>query len=90
MALPFDIIRLTPLFALSSNLWEELSDAAGLVIALLFILAGGLVGVFVSVRRDRLQARPCKGDSRHGNERYAERDGKPHAQEGFDKSPRLL
>ena len=31
-------------FAVSSNLWEELSDAAGLIIAVLFIMAGALIG----------------------------------------------
>ena len=56
MAAPFDMIRLTPLFALSSNLWEELSDAAGLVIALLFILAGGLIGFVLRWLMGRWQA----------------------------------
>lgn len=32
------------LLALSSNLWMELSDAAGLIIAALFILAGAIIG----------------------------------------------
>ena len=32
------------MFALSSNIWEELSDAAGLIIASLFIVAGALIG----------------------------------------------
>ena len=43
-ALYATISWITPLFALSSNLWEELSDAAGLIIAALFILAGALIG----------------------------------------------
>ena len=50
------IIRLVPLFAVSSNLWEELSDAAGLVIALLFILAGGLIGFVLRWLMGRWQA----------------------------------
>lgn len=37
-------IHLPRLFALSSNLWMELSDAAGLIIAALFILAGAIIG----------------------------------------------
>ena len=49
-------IRITPLLALSSNLWEELSDAAGLVIALLFILAGGLIGFVLRWLMGRWQA----------------------------------
>ena len=44
------------MFALSSNLWEELSDAAGLVIALLFIVAGGLVGFVLRWLIGRWQA----------------------------------
>ena len=56
MSAPFDIIRLIPMFALSSNLWEELSDAAGLVIALLFILAGGLIGFVLRWLMGRWQA----------------------------------
>ena len=43
MTFRFLALPLAPLFALSSNLWEELSDAAGLIIAALFILAGGLI-----------------------------------------------
>ena len=56
MAVPFDMIRLPLLFALSSNLWEEISDAAGLVIALLFILAGGLIGFVLRWLIGRWQA----------------------------------
>ena len=56
MVAPFDMIRLSPLFALSSNLWEELSDAAGLVIAALFILAGGLIGFVLRWLIGRWQA----------------------------------
>ena len=44
------------LFALSSNLWEELSDAAGLVIAGLFILAGALIGFVLRWLIGRWQA----------------------------------
>ena len=49
-------IRFAPLLAVSSNLWEELSDAAGLVIALLFILAGGLIGFVLRWLMGRWQA----------------------------------
>ena len=41
---------------LSSNLWEELSDAAGLIIAALFILAGGLIGFVLRWLIGRWQA----------------------------------
>ena len=44
------------LFALSSNIWDQLSDAAGLVIALLFILAGGLIGFVLRWLIGRWQA----------------------------------
>lgn len=37
-------ISVPRLFALSSNLWMELSDAAGLIIAALFIFAGAIIG----------------------------------------------
>ena len=50
------MIHLPLLFALSSNLWEELSDAAGLVIAALFILAGGLIGFVLRWLIGRWQA----------------------------------
>ena len=43
-------------FALSSNIWDQLSDAAGLVIALLFILAGGLIGFVLRWLIGRWQA----------------------------------
>ena len=46
----------SPLFALSSNIWDQLSDAAGLVIALLFILAGGLIGFVLRWLIGRWQA----------------------------------
>lgn len=45
-----------PFFALSSNIWDQLSDAAGLVIALLFILAGGLIGFVLRWLIGRWQA----------------------------------
>ena len=44
MTIPPSIVPALPMFAVSSNLWEELSDAAGLIIAALFILAGALIG----------------------------------------------
>ena len=50
------VLPLAPLFALSSNLWEELSDAAGLIIAALFILAGGLIGFVLRWLIGRWQA----------------------------------
>ncbi len=50
------LLPLAPLFALSSNLWEELSDAAGLIIAALFILAGGLIGFVLRWLIGRWQA----------------------------------
>ena len=56
MTLLSAILPLSPLFALSSNLWEELSDAAGLIIALLFILAGGLIGFVLRWLIGRWQA----------------------------------
>ncbi len=55
-ALSATILRVTPLFALSSNLWEELSDAAGLIIAALFILAGALIGFVLRWLIGRWQA----------------------------------
>ncbi len=45
-----------PLFALSSNIWEELTDAAGLIIAALFIVAGALVGYVLRWMVGRWQA----------------------------------
>ena len=36
--------KVPQVLAVSSNRWEELSDAAGLIIAALFILAGALIG----------------------------------------------
>ena len=44
------------MFALSSNIWEELSDAAGLIIASLFILAGALIGYVLRWLMGRWQA----------------------------------
>lgn len=55
-ALTATILRVPTLFALSSNLWEELSDAAGLIIAALFILAGALVGFVLRWLIGRWQA----------------------------------
>jgi ribonuclease Y len=43
-------------FALSSNIWDQLSDVAGLVIALLFILAGALIGFVLRWLIGRWQA----------------------------------
>jgi ribonuclease Y len=56
--MPFipDITGFLPFFALSSNIWDQLSDAAGLVIALLFIFAGGLVGFVLRWLIGRWQA----------------------------------
>ena len=51
-----NIALFTPHFALSSNIWDQLSDAAGLVIALLFILAGGLIGFVLRWLIGRWQA----------------------------------
>lgn len=51
-----DMAGITPVFALSSNIWDQLSDAAGLVIALLFILAGGLIGFVLRWLIGRWQA----------------------------------
>ena len=56
MTFRFLVLPLAPLFALSSNLWEELSDAAGLIIAALFILAGGLIGFVLRWLIGRWQA----------------------------------
>ena len=52
----FALTSMTPLFAVSSNLWEELSDAAGLIIAALFILAGALIGFVLRWLIGRWQA----------------------------------
>lgn len=56
MSMTLDTIGFAPLFALSSNIWDQLSDAAGLVIALLFILAGGLIGFVLRWLIGRWQA----------------------------------
>ena len=51
-----DMTSLPTFFALSSNIWDQLSDAAGLVIALLFILAGALIGFVLRWLIGRWQA----------------------------------
>ena len=56
MTIPQSIMQVQPMFALSSNLWEELSDAAGLIIAVLFILAGALIGFVLRWLIGRWQA----------------------------------
>lgn len=43
-------------FALSSTVWDQLSDAAGLVIAFLFILAGAIIGFVLRWLVGRWQA----------------------------------
>ena len=50
------ILFLPRMFALSSNIWEELSDAAGLIIASLFIVAGALIGYVLRWLVGRWQA----------------------------------
>ena len=56
MQIPPVTIPVPPMFALSSNLWEELSDAAGLIIAALFIIAGALIGFVLRWLIGRWQA----------------------------------
>ena len=51
-----DMTSLPTFFALSSNIWDQLSDAASLVIALLFILAGALIGFVLRWLIGRWQA----------------------------------
>ena len=56
MAIQLGMTALPAFFALSSNIWDQLSDAAGLVIALLFILAGALIGFVLRWLIGRWQA----------------------------------